>query len=152
MCLMFYVASEAGIPVCAEPAIHVDLVEPERKDVRKWFSLPEVRFVGAHTGCSCGFPSVQAHQPVEYYDGIFDGDEDREKDLASVRALLALVHEELERSNAVELRAVWAGDEWERPAGVIHVAASQLDPERFFFNEHFLYRVTRERPAAADAE
>jgi hypothetical protein len=31
--------------------------------------LPHVRFIGAHTGCSCGFPSVIAEEPFEYYEG-----------------------------------------------------------------------------------
>ena len=32
--------------------------------------LRTIRFIGAHTRCSCGFPSVSAEQPIEYYDGM----------------------------------------------------------------------------------
>jgi hypothetical protein len=140
---MLYIATDIGLPVSSTPEIQVDAVEPDHAAVRQWFSKPEIRFVGAHTGCSCGFPSVVAEEPIEYYDGFFDETEDREKDLASVRALFALMDDVLSRSEMIELFPLWAGDEAEPPDGVIQTSRSELDPERFFFMEHFLYQVTR---------
>lgn len=140
---MLYIATAVALPVSSTPEIHVDVVDLHRVAVRRWFSRPEIRFVGAHTGCSCGFPSVVADEPIEYYDGFFDEtDHDRAKDLASVRALFALIDDALSQSGLIELFAVWAGDESEPPAGVIQTSRARLDPEKFFFVEHFLYRVT----------
>ena len=90
----------------------------------------------------CGFPSVIAEQPIEYYDGFFDEAQNREKDLASVRALFGLIAELLRSSQMVEMFAVWAGDEHERPIGTIHAQFDTLQPEQFFVMEHFLYRIT----------
>jgi hypothetical protein len=61
--------------------LNIEAVEPERRSVQRLFSLPFVRFVGAHTGCSCGFPSIRADAPVEHFDGMFCDDEYREADL-----------------------------------------------------------------------
>ena len=113
--------------------MYVDVVEPECEVVRQWFSLPHVRFIGAHTGCSCGFPSVISDEPVEYYEGFFDGKDDRADDLASVRALLALIDDALADGEAVELLPVWVGDGGEKPLGVVPVArylvvVAQLSP------------------------
>lgn len=68
MCLMLYIASEVPLPARSVPELRVEPVEADRDEVRRWLSLPEVHYVGAHTGCSCGFPSVIAEEPIEYYD------------------------------------------------------------------------------------
>lgn len=139
VCLMVYLASSREIPLRESSHLHIEEVEPWC-EVRQWFSLPYVRFIGAHTGCSCGFPSVIADEPVEYYEGVFDGTDDRADDLASVRALLAVIDDVLAGGDAVELLPVWVGDAGERPLGVVALARHLVDPERFFFTEHFLYR------------
>jgi hypothetical protein len=139
---MLYLASTREIPLRESSHLHIDEVEPECEVVRQWFSLPFVRFIGAHTGCSCGFPSVIADEPAEYYEGFFDGKDDRADDLASVRALLAVIDDALVHGEVVELFPVWVGDAGEKPLGVVSLARHLVDPERFFFTEHFLYRFT----------
>jgi hypothetical protein len=139
---MLYVASEAALRRREGPEIHVESVNADRAVVQQWFSLPEIQYVGAHTGCSCGFPSVVADEPIAYYDGFFDEMDDRANDLASVRALFDLLDEALEHSSMVELFPVWAGDEAEAPIGFVQIDRAELTPEKFFFTEHFLYRVT----------
>ena len=57
-----------------------------RRVVEQWFANRPVRFIGAHTGCSCGFPSVIAETPIDYFDGMELGSDDRAADLRSVRA------------------------------------------------------------------
>lgn len=71
MCLMLYLATSDEQPLRRSPELSVEKVEPSREAVRQWFSLPIVRFIGAHTGCSCGFPHVVAEEPIEYWDGMF---------------------------------------------------------------------------------
>jgi hypothetical protein len=140
---MLFMATDSEVALQSTPNLSVEGVEPERKVIRQWFSLPTVTFIGAHTGCSCGFPSVAGEQPVEYYDGLFEPSEDREKDLCSVRELLALISERLESSPMLELLPVWAGDEHEAPVGVIEMKRSAMTSKTFFFNEHFLHRVVK---------
>ena len=41
-------------------AVQTEMDRALREAVIQWFTLPTVRFIGAHTGCSCGFPSVIA--------------------------------------------------------------------------------------------
>jgi len=139
---MLYVGTPDVIPLRRTTDLSVEEVEPERRAVQQWFSCPHIRYIGAHTGCSCGFPSVIAEQPIEYHDGFFDGSQNRKKDLASVRALFRLIAESLRSSQVVELFPVWVGDEHEQPIATIHAQFRTLQPEKFFFTEHFLYRIT----------
>jgi hypothetical protein len=143
MCLMLYMATRGDVPVRSSPELSVEEVEPSREAVREWFSLPVVRFIGAHTGCSCGFPHVVAEEPIEYWDGMFDG-QDRDADLESVDSLLGLVREHVRATGEVQLYPVWDGEEGSAPKGVINLGLGALNREQFFFNEQFFYHVTAE--------
>ena len=142
MCLMLYMATHDDLPLQTSVDLRVEEVDTSREAIRQWFSLPVVRFIGAHTGCSCGFPHIVAEAPIEYYDGMFRDDEEREPALRSVEALLALVREYVIDSGEVQLYSVWDGNEGLGPKGVIDVALDSLRRETFFVNEQFLYRVT----------
>jgi hypothetical protein len=143
MCLMLYIATEGDLPVRSSPELSVEQVESSREAVRQWFSLPVVRFIGAHTGCSCGFPHVVAEEPIEYWDGMFDG-QDRDDDLKSVDSLLVLVRDHVRATGEVQLYPVWDGEERSAPKGVISLGVGALKREKFFLNEQFFYRVTTE--------
>jgi len=140
---MLYMATQGELPVHSAPELSVEEVEPSREAVRRWFSLPVVRFIGAHTGCSCGFPHVVAEEPIEYRDGMFDG-QDRQADLKSVELLLALVRDHVTATGEVQLYPVWDGEEGSPPKGEINLKLGGLNREKFFFNEQFFYRVTAE--------
>src|SRR5262245_8327534 len=105
MCLMLYMATHGDLQVQKSADMSVEDVEASRTAIQQWFSLPVVRFIGAHTGCSCGFPSVVAEEPIEYWEGMF-GDEEREADLKSVESLFALVRHHVAAAGEVELYAV----------------------------------------------
>jgi hypothetical protein len=111
--------------------------------VSRHFTLPTVRFIGAYTGCSCGFPSVVAEQPIEYYDGILEDHPERESELKSVQSLLDLIQAHV-AAGEVQIYPVWDGNEGDAPKGTIRLSAESLRPETFFFNEQFFYRVTRD--------
>jgi hypothetical protein len=143
MCLMLYIGTAEELPTSSSPALTIEAVSEPRQEVKLWFSHPAVSFVGAHTGCSCGFPSIMAESPLDYYEGMPLESDDRAADLRSVRALLDLVGQALVRSDRVELYPVPDGDELKEPKGVIEWKMSSLDPERFFFNERFLHVVHR---------
>jgi hypothetical protein len=142
MCQMLYMATAGDQPLRESPELRIEPVEPLRAQVCRWFSLPAVRFVGAHTGCSCGFSSVIAEEPIEYFAGMSLGGDDREADLASIRALLTLARERLAQEGRFEWYPVADGDEAVPPKGTIDVCIEDLSAETFFFNEQFLYRVT----------
>jgi hypothetical protein len=145
MCLMLYMATQGEQPLRSAPELSVEEVERSREAVRQWLSLPTVRFIGAHTGCSCGFPSVTAEEPIEYWEGMFHNDENRQADLISLRSLLTLVREHVAAAGEVELYGVWNGEEGSPPKGTIDLELDALNPETFFFNEQFLYRVRQDR-------
>lgn len=138
---MLYVASDVPIPLQTLDAIRIEEISAEASVVRQWLTLPQVRLVGAHTGCGCGFPSVVAEEPIEYYPEMFDDAEDRSADIGSVHALLRTIDRLLDQSEMVELFPVWAGDEAIPPLGKVSVSRSELQPETFFFTAHFIYEV-----------
>jgi hypothetical protein len=145
---MLYIGTAEGLPIGSSTDLKVESVEPTRQGVARWFSQPIVRFVGAHTGCSCGFPSVISESPIEYYEGMSLPSDDRTADLRSVRALIALLGQAAARSSRVELYPVADGDETKPPKGVIEWRLASLDPERLFFNERFMHVLhDRQRPA-----
>jgi len=69
-------------------------------------------------------------------------DATRARARASISALLALVREHVTCDGAVELLAVWQGDESQPPLGTIEKGVDALQPETWFFIEGFLYRIT----------
>jgi len=140
---MLYLGTHGDLPLRTSPDLAVEDVQPSRDAVRQWFSLPTVRFIGAHTGCSCGFPNVNAEEPIEYWEGIFDLYDSRDADLRSVQELLSIVREHVARFGGVELYPVWDGNEHLPPKGQVEVSADALNPETFLFTEQFFYRVGR---------
>lgn len=145
MCLDLFLATTTEIPLDESPDLSVQKVSDSEDAVRRFFSLPHVRSIGAHTGCACGFPHVAAEAPVEWFDGFFDSDtpDDRAKNLASIRRLFTLIGDQLAQSGVVELYPVWWSDTEEPSKGTITISFDQLDAERFFFNERFLLRIER---------
>ena len=139
MCLMLYIGSHDGLPERSTPHLTVEPVEPARRSVLQWFTDPVVQFVGAHTGCSCGFPSVVSESVVEYYDGMWPDSEERADDLRSVSALIQLVRTASRAGRNIALYPVWDGNEGEAPKGVVQWSLEQLVPETFFFTQQFMY-------------
>ena len=147
MCLMLYIGTARELPLEASGDLRVEEVEDRRRGVIQWFSQPAVRFVGAHTGCSCGFPSVIAAEPIEYYDGMPLDSDDRAADLRSVHALIGVIRTALEASDRVELFPIADGSEATAPKGVIEWQTDSIQAEHFFFNEQFMHIVRNGRAA-----
>ena len=145
MCLMLYIGTRDPLPRSESPDLSIEDIDELRRNVARWFQSPEVGFVGAHTGCSCGFPSVIADPPLEYYEGMPLGSDDRGADLRSVRALIDLLRHTT-RAGPVELYPIADGDESKPPRGAIEWQLGTLDPERLFFNEGFMHVVRDDRP------
>jgi hypothetical protein len=140
--LMLYIGTAEALPLLSSADLKIEDVDEHRAGVRQWFSLPEVRFVGAHTGCSCGFPSIIAESPLEYYEGMPLQSDDRVADLRSVRALITVFGQAMTAgSERVELYPVADGEESKAPKGVLEWQLGSLDPERLFFHEGFMHVV-----------
>jgi hypothetical protein len=148
MCLMLYLGTPTLLTLQTGADLRVEPVEEGRKAVRQWFSLPHVHFIGAHTGCSCGFPHVVAETPVDWFEGMLGDDAERLDDLRSVRALIALVIPFLQVDGRIELYPVWNGEEAHAPKGTIQFTLESLVAERFFFNERFMHVVLSPRVPA----
>ena len=147
MCLMLYIGTASELPLEASRDLRVEEVEDRRRGVIQWFSQPAVRFVGAHTGCSCGFPSVIAEEPIEYYEGMPLDSDDRAADLRSVHALISVIRTALAASDRVELYPIADGSEAKAPKGVIDWPIDSIRAERFFFNEQYMHIVRNRRSA-----
>ena len=140
MCLMLYIGTVDDLPLTSSSDMSIEDVDEPRRAVRQWFSQRHVRFIGAHGSCSCGFPSVVAESPIEYYEGMSIDSRDPD-DRRSVDALLQLLRQLVARSGHVELYPVWDGDQSEPPKGVIDWQVGALISKRFFFNERFMHIV-----------
>jgi hypothetical protein len=143
MCLTLYLGTHGEQHDLESSPLTVERVRSEVEQVRQWFSTPHVCFVGAHTGCSCGFPKVVAEEPFDHYEGMFDHSPEREQDVQSLRALLTLLAAHVS-SGGVELYPVWNGEEALPPKGRIRRSLTSLTPETFFFIERFMYELTPE--------
>lgn len=148
MCLVLYIGTHEALRELDTEDLNVEALEDWQSEVVQWFTLPAVRQVGAHTGCSCGFPSVTSEGVVEYYPGMWEVVEDRAADLRSVAALFELLQNVLATSHRVELYAAWQGDEGESPQGTIQLSLDQLNAETFFFIERFMYVIQANDDAA----
>jgi hypothetical protein len=150
MCLALYFACEGQLPVRHDllrspPEFSIQEIRPTAESVRQWFSLPVIRYIGTHTGCSCGFRHVYAEVPIDYWEGMFEYDEADQDTLRTAQLLIDLIHEKLALTDEIQMYPVWDGDEGVAPKGTIQLASNTLDPRTFFFNEQFFYRVRRPR-------
>ena len=109
--------------------------------VTQWFSLPNVRYIGSHSGCSCGFPSIQSESPVEYFEGIIQETGGRDADLRSIDRLLDLIRPLVMSGGEVQLYPIWDLEEHKPPKGTIEIPLAYLNSETFLLHEQFLHRV-----------
>jgi len=138
---MLYVGTREPLLEQVDEDLRVEPVEPARRSVLQWFTQPSVQFVGAHTHCSCGFPHVLAESPIEYFDGLWSDDEDRQADIRSMRALSNLLRDALGVGQCVELYPVGDGNEGCAPKGRVDWYFGDFAPERTVFTEQFFYVV-----------
>src|SRR5262249_58644321 len=109
MCDMVYLVADGPVPVVPwdqeNPAFHVDLPREEDRPVVERFGGRFVVYVGAHTGCGCGF----SHGANEDGD---DGD-DRSRNRESASRLAAYLDARLTEYQSVELFVCLSGEEHE---------------------------------------
>ena len=135
--MVLFAAADAPLPEIAEVVppspLSARAIRGAEDQVRVHFSKPHAYFLGAHTGCSCGF---------QYGEGIDEDDAGR----ASVRELGAYLAAIVGAHGAVELYACWNGDEAEPALTRAHVTAAYFtgDAAEFALDERAFMTVQRE--------
>lgn len=141
---MLYLGSRNELRPVRSEWLSLEPIDASQNEVARHFDAGyHVYFVGAHTGCSCGFPHALAEEVIEYFEGMFESSDslDRSNDLQSVRELLAVLDESLRNQPDCVLVPVWNGDEPLAMKGDVRWHRSALVAERFILTEQFRYRV-----------
>lgn len=142
MCLMLYLGSHTPLELRKNAWLSLESLQEEAQAVRQHVRRDHVYFVGAHTGCSCGFPHVLAETVIEYFDGLFDDHSpERESDLASVRELISVIDKALEHHPDCVLMPVWDGEETAEPKGDVSWDRMAMSCETFILTEGFRYTI-----------
>jgi hypothetical protein len=135
-----FVAAAEPLPFipwnAAEPAFHLQAISDGEQGVRARFTKPNVYFLGAHTGCSCGF---------NYGLRDVKGAEDQAEEVASqasVAALRAYLRDAVERQGEVELFASWEEDWLTEPEQRLQITPDWFGGDSFAMPENVLFRVT----------
>ena len=147
---MVYLGCDSPVPTSKGDWITVENLSEEDAFIRQWFSKKHVYFIGAHTGCSCGFPSVSATEPMDYYDGLFDeeDEEERQKDIRSMSALIDLLRTLTTTNETVEVLPAWYNNLGSAPRGRLRVDVTVLEPGKAFFNQDYIYEMKAEQSGA----
>ncbi|MBA3684617.1 MAG: hypothetical protein H0W72_05185 [Planctomycetes bacterium] len=147
MCHVLYIAAKTAIalvPTASPPSFSVEAVA-DGDPVRSRFPTGWcVRFVGAHTGCSCGF-----HSQLRFVDAQSPPDEEFAREEASRQQLAALIAG-LAATSAVRLFGCWAGDEGASPTIIQRAPAAWFDKARVPVPEGSLVIVDSAAPCPDD--
>ncbi|MEO8481008.1 MAG: hypothetical protein ABI634_02290 [Acidobacteriota bacterium] len=120
----------------AAPGFHLQAISEAEDGVRSRFTKPHVYYLGAHTGCSCGF---------NYGLRDVNGAEDQVEEVASQASVAALrdyVRQAVAIQSEVELFASWEEDWIHEPEQRLRITPDWFGGERFAMPEKVLFRVT----------
>lgn len=120
----------------AAPGFHLQALSEADAGVRACFTKPHVYFLGAHTGCSCGF---------NYGLREVKREEDHAEDVASqasVAALRAYLRDAVTSQGEVELFTSWETDWHGEPDERLQVTPDWFSGDTFEMPERTFFRVT----------
>lgn len=109
MCNQVYIGSVEHLASTQSDAFSVKPLDSKGKttvDVRKHFSLKHLYFLGAHTGCGCGFSylaNYEGRAPQSLTKGEKEGYETEQKNKKSFEALGKFLEESLNKSTNLEI-------------------------------------------------
>ena len=136
MCWVLYIAADEPLPLIAwdekSPAFNVTTLRDVDEPVRARFTRPHVAYLGAHTGCGCGFDPGQANQ--EHPDEARDT-------AAALAALADYLRTATADGRAVELYVCWSGDEALPVEQAMDITPDALHPGMEWFPERTLLSV-----------
>lgn len=119
----------------SSPAFYVQPLSQTDESVRHRFTKAHVYYMGAHTGCSCGFNYGQI-EPVTAEDHAEEA-----AGRASVAALQQFLRQAVLRLGEVELFSSWEGDWAEEPERHLDVTPDWFGGEAFKLPERVAFRV-----------
>ena len=139
MCMTVFVAAAEPLPFIpwdpARPAFHLQRLAESEQFVRLRFTQPHIYFLGAHTGCSCGFN----YGLRDVQDSEDQAEEHASR--ASVDALRGYLANAVERLGAVEVLACWERD-WALEPQRARVTPEWFGGDTFAMPEGMLFSVT----------
>jgi hypothetical protein len=141
MCLALFIASDEPLPFVSwdarSPSFHTQALGPAEQDVLARFTKPHVYFLGAHTGCACGFN--YGLRDVRDADDLAE----EAASHASVAALRDYVRRAVVQQGEVELFASWEADWHQQPEEYLRITPDWFGGERFAMPEKTLFHVIR---------
>lgn len=128
MCRYVYLASDAPLPLIkwdeGQPAFNVAELLDYDREVAKQFTKSNIVFLGAHTGCSCGF-YCDSEPPTNESEEI----EDRAA-RESMQTLIRYLSQQAQKSS-LEMFTCWNGDQGEPPVETLTVSPDFFDGSEF---------------------
>lgn len=140
MCMTLFIAARRPLPPvpwdAAAPGFHLQPVAESERAVLTQFRTAHVHFLGAHTGCSCGFTYGLRE--------VRNAEDQREEDAsrASVDALRRYLETAVAAQGEVELFASWEQDWTTPPRERLHVTPAWFGGDTFLLPEQVHVRVT----------
>jgi hypothetical protein len=139
--MALFIASDEPLPVVewreSAPAFNTQQLSDAEQGVRRHFTKPHVCYLGAHTGCSCGFAYGQIPP------GVHRDEREEAAGRASVAALRQYLAEAVERLGEVELCSSWEGDWHREPEQRLEVTPEWFGGDTFDMPEKVVFRVKR---------
>ena len=115
---MLYVAADRPLPRIpwddGNPGFYVAKLSDQELRVARQFRRPHLAYLGAHTGCSCGFCPEQEDEPLA---------------TASLAALRSYLEVMVAEYGPLELFACWDGDQEQEPGHRYRLRAGDLGRE-----------------------
>jgi len=152
MCFVLYAGTVSALPRVAwnkeAPDLSVESLTERDAAIRRYFTNPEVQYVGSTSGCGCDFPNVMlqngAWPTVETEEAEKD-EFDKAQDISDRHNRELLVT--LLRGNGnktVELYGFWLGGNeaiTKLPQAFENISLDRILESDFRFKEQVLYRV-----------
>jgi len=137
--MVYYLGCETDAPLTApwsEMSAVFHVSEPRECElvVRRHLAFPCIRYLGAHTGCGCGFRRD--------YGGYIDANPDDPDEAAAAQsshdALVAYLKALPPQQRPMQIYGCWSGDESRPPEHFRTCSISQLASSDFGFREREL--------------
>jgi hypothetical protein len=128
--MALYIASDHQLPLIDwdenKPDFYVkELGGQYDEKVKSQFTKPHIYYVGAHTGCGCGFE----------YGRYPNNENDEEKSRQSVNQLSDYLGVVTAKFGEIELFACWEGDQAKEPEHRGEITAKEIGGKSFWFEE-----------------
>jgi hypothetical protein len=125
----------------SSPRFYVSEPQPEElSGVRTNLPLPFVRYLGAYTGCGCGFRSIPR-------DGFRSDPEHPAATQADHESLVRYLREVLTENQSAQIYGCWSGEESQPAERHRTIEVSEIASSDFVFRERELLTVIPDSPS-----